>query len=486
MSKDKKNSSSHVDWETPSDEQQTFGSQSPYAFTASIPDSNVHQPSPIAPQVPYQIPTDAPPMYSKDPFPGPPALISPTVPSAPPGPTSVGRHPQQFTPTPDPPRSNLPYDEIEAGHQQPQYRQPLLNQSLGGTIEPANYGATYNNPYPNSNISASNDSPAKESLTDVQLFTATPDFALRVEAIDDIVGNVLVKESSSTRDKDIRVQIVLRASSTEFLNQLQSTIVHGGRRETGYVRVGIRDSKNEEVKKRIIHGNCARADIEIAYPRAYQGTGKLALRGISGKFIMKMDPYSRVVPLAGEGSFYNSSSSGSIISTAPTPSFKEIMLELTNGDIRLEGIEVLDNFYAVTTNGHISGDLKTSGSLVAKVVNGEVNLAIDSDPTTPPAIPTPGTKKLTVDISTVNGHIDLNLIRRFLGRFSISSSFGRTSIEQLNNESNKDRIGYESKNGSKMNGWISESGQEPQTSSPHLNLNSDHGNIKIRVNTQKK
>ncbi|KAF9160064.1 hypothetical protein BGX20_002684, partial [Mortierella sp. AD010] len=142
MSSDKK----RLDWASPADEQDTFGSQSPYAAPSApylaTPYNNNTQPlPPTAPpesSIPFAIPVDAPPMYTKDPVSKPPAPQTGRPPQELP-PSSILHLPQQpyqyqppqpqpqYQPPPHPPQGNVTYLPPQ-GSPPPLQRQPQGDQ----------------------------------------------------------------------------------------------------------------------------------------------------------------------------------------------------------------------------------------------------------------------------------------------------------------------------------------------------------------------
>ncbi|KAF9147596.1 hypothetical protein BGX20_006609, partial [Mortierella sp. AD010] len=302
-----------------------------------------------------------------------------------------------------------------------------------------------------------------------QLIPASQDLALKFQALDGITGNILVKESESNTDTNIRIHTLMRASSSKLLDQLEQSLFLDSK-ASARVSVHINDRNDKETKRRLTHENCARADVEIIYPRGHPRTGKLHLSAVNGQFNIMM---GNITPITG-----NSSSSSS--NAGALTIFEELRMGLMNGEVNLGGVTVSTKVLVEVTNGHILGHINSAGTVVAQIINGPVDLAIDSEPKRNDW----DANNLYVAINTVNGRIGLNLLRRFLGHFSMSTTLGNpATIRHLNPTT--DNIKYISRSSSATKGWISEDSEEPGTSS-RLDLGTVNGNILVEVDTFKK
>ncbi|KAG0022427.1 hypothetical protein BGZ80_000266 [Entomortierella chlamydospora] len=306
-----------------------------------------------------------------------------------------------------------------------------------------------------------------------QLIPASQDLALKFQALDGITGNILVKESESNTDTNIRIHTLMRASSSKLLDQLEQSLFLDSK-TSARVSVHINDRNDKETKRRLTHENCARADVEIIYPRGRPGTGKLHLSAVNGQFNIMMGNFTSITSSSSSGSSSSSSSAGALTI------FEELRMGLMNGEVNLGGVTVSTKLLVEVTNGHILGHINSAGTVVAQIINGPVDLAIDSEPKRNDW----DANNLHVTINTVNGRIGLNLLRRFLGHFAMSTTLGNpATIRHLNPTT--DNIKYISRSSSATKGWISKDSEEPGTSS-RLDLGTVNGNILVEVDTFKK
>ncbi|KAG0307915.1 hypothetical protein BGZ98_009481 [Dissophora globulifera] len=534
MSSDKKNLSL-VDWASPSDEQLTFGSQSPYASSGSVhpvapydlgAGSDAAGLSPTAPSAPEEsllIPADAPPMYTKD-----PSLPTQELPTPQ---QRAPQAPQQQRPVPvsqpvqqaRSPHQALP-QELQQGQpyspqQQyyPQSHQPLLQQQQHPTYHPGvgvpvNYGATPSLPYEGNVVPRGPDAgfsnPASDpqrlgqrrrkkkscsscscccwtllffilacwflksqihiggrtcwvdpdtanTRKDFKQISPSSDLALKLDVLDGISGNVVVKESESWSDLYVRVNVVMQATSSELLRGLELSLV--GEAPKVNAKVHISDTYDSETKKRLMREHCARADVEIVYPRALPGTGKLQVSVVNGGVTMNI---------------------GRRYGTPAT--FDEVQVSLTNGDVNFDNLIVEKLFEANVGNGHAMGLIRTRGKVVVIVMNGPVHMELDSEHVKDDW--KVGGKDLDIDITSVNGRVNLELYRRFVGHFDVTNGNGQKTIN-LASDSKNDTIVYTARSAKQLKGWISADGTEPQGSLPRLNLVTVNGPISLDVGT---
>ncbi|KAF9431499.1 hypothetical protein BGZ76_000231 [Entomortierella beljakovae] len=519
MSYDKKKS----DWATLSDEQNTFGNQSPFANTSSAPYHDINQPiipsapgasgAPSAPGAPFAIPDDAPPMYTKDaPLDSP---IQNEVYSPRGMPTPSPRNPQQNSqPQLEPvnqlaPQSSIPQSP-QPQNQQHQYQpptQPPPPQSGPPAVPvqlpshnpqqypqqyypaPVNYGAAPNNgyyPVPRHHDSSSDSdhddarplrrrivfgdegchiTEDSEWFKTVERVVPSNDLSLKFEALDSLTGNIVVKEADTLDEKDIQIRTLFRASSREILSRLQqSKSVNGD----GSVRVWahINDKIDRDEKKRLMKKGCALAEVQIVYPRDQSVSGKLQLSVANGGiYVMSRPPPTKL------DSNMNVAK-GNSTHRANTVTFEELKIGLSNGPVTLEYVVILNKLSVSVANGYILGSIDTPGKVSTEIINGSIDLVIDTSSKNYGWDP----NKLQVNAGSVNGRIYVSL-NRFLGYFSLSSAIGSKNLIKT---TTRDVVRYTADTGYSKQGWISEDGQEPINMS-QMNLTSVNGIISAVV-----
>ncbi|KAG0358604.1 hypothetical protein BGZ54_010355 [Gamsiella multidivaricata] len=288
------------------------------------------------------------------------------------------------------------------------------------------------------------------SRIDTQFVSAAPDLSLKLDIVDNI-------ESDDATDESIRIRVVLRAASTELLRELTQTLTRDGAQSV-FSRIHLRDSNDKETKKRLMrHNSCALANVEITYPRARPGTGKLDVKVADGELVMSMDP-------------------NSIEAT-----FEEVHFAVSNGGVNVETAVVSKGFFAKVANGRIRAvNLRSAGRIEAETLNGRVEMTVDTKPLHKDWDP----ENLMILLTTLNGDIDLNLVQRFWGHFELVTQFGKKSIRLPDNST--DIIKYTTPKRDEIQGWVSADGTEPRNVVPRFDLSTVNGAIDVRFESQKK
>ncbi|KAF9177273.1 hypothetical protein BGZ51_008934 [Haplosporangium sp. Z 767] len=284
---------------------------------------------------------------------------------------------------------------------------------------------------------------------------ASLDLALTFETLDGIVGDIVVKESESTEIQDVSIRIIMRATSDDILNQMEGSI----HRDKHNIRswVHLKDSNSKEQKKKLLSGNCARADVEIVYPRVKPGTKALTVRTTVGDITVRMDP------------------------KRSEPVFESIAMEIVSGVIDFNHVTVSKKTSLKVINGQIRGSLRTAGALSVETVNAPVDLAVDTTPLTPDWNPV---DNFQVGIDIINGPATLNLVKSFYGKFSLGSSVGRPTITLPYNT--KDVVKYDTNEWNELKGWISKGGTEDALGHAQVGIHTVNGAIRLSIQDQNK
>ncbi|KAK3814999.1 MAG: hypothetical protein J3Q66DRAFT_370352 [Benniella sp.] len=292
-----------------------------------------------------------------------------------------------------------------------------------------------------------------------QTVPATPDLSLKLEVLDSIYGNILIKESDTQDMSEVQINIKMRATSAQLLEQLEQSLSRLDAPFNGYrSTIHIHDRNDKEKKKRLLRRNCARADVEIMYPRPSPGTGRLEVSVANGELALKMSPPRKT------GHAWDM-----------LTSFEEVRLKLLNGGINFENLVVSRALHVEVANGHIRGNVHSAGTIAAQTMNGQIQLGIDTNPLRADWSPS----NLMVNAETLNGEIELNMIQRFIGHFRLSTTMGSTSIHQISQ--NKDVLKYSRQSSKARAGWISADGSEPQNVTPRIELETINGAITLNV-----
>ncbi|KAF9568838.1 hypothetical protein EC968_002859 [Mortierella alpina] len=417
---------------------------------------------------------DAPPVYTSKapsaPASNPQGQLS-HLPFAPP------EHQQQPVP-----QGHLPYHPYPSAlpqqpHQQPyqqthHQRNPQVYPSSG----PIDYGAThnqrpYNNGYyplpgepvnnPETVFSGGHCSEPGEYLlrSEMQTLPAHSNLTYKVEVAEEIYGSVLVKESESWEVSDIRVYIVLKATSHELLQEIEPHLDIDRMHLQAKSIIRINEKIDKGTKKRLLREHCAKTEIKVEYPRTLSGTKRLHVEMVSGDVAVRMHP-KRVNTL-----------------------FEELELGVANGEAHVENAVVSASTQLKVINGHIYGSLRTAGVVEMAIANGPIDIAID---TTPLSKGWDADENFSLKGNTLNGPITVNLAQPVYGDFVLKTGVGRPAIN-LSPDSTA-RINYTSQRWNELQGEVIRGGGGGSQShnSSKISLETVNGGIRLNIQDKKK
>ncbi|KAG0247542.1 hypothetical protein BG011_001322 [Mortierella polycephala] len=279
---------------------------------------------------------------------------------------------------------------------------------------------------------------------------ASPDLVLAFETLDGIVGDMVVKESESMDNQNVHIRIVMSATSDTILNQMEGGIHEDELNIRSWVH--LKDSNSNEQKRKLLFGNCARADVEIIYPRVRPGTKSLKVKTTVGDLSVRMDP------------------------KRSEPIFESIAMEVVSGVIDFKHVIVSKKTSLKVINGQIRGSLRTAGTLSTETVNAPVDLAVDTTPLAPDWNPL---DDFQADISTINGPATLKLANPFYGKFSLGASVGRPTITLPYNT--KDVVKYDTNKWNELEGWISKDGTKNALGHAQVDIQTVNGVIRLGI-----
>ncbi|KAF9937035.1 hypothetical protein BGZ67_001700 [Mortierella alpina] len=512
---DKKRVPSDSEWAGLSDEQATFGSQSPFASSASTPFLPAADPG-VAEMNPHMMPVDAPPMYTSK---APSAPVSNPqgqqthLPFAPP--EQQQQHASQVhTPYHHYP-SALPQQPQQQPYQQTHnQRSPQVYPSSG----PINYGATHNQrpnnngyyPLPGAPVDEFTDTeraalarkPIRRkkkkssccscccitlllivvlcwyikgllvfpgghcsepgeylSRSETRTLPALSNLTYKVEVAEEIYGSVVVKESESWEISDIRIHIVLKATSYKLLKEIEQYLDFDQTHMQAKSMVRINEKVDKDTKKRLLRDNCVKTEIKVEYPRAISGTKRLHVAVVSGDVAVRMHP-SRVSTI-----------------------FEELELEVANGEAHVENAVVSASTQLKVINGHIYGSLRTAGVVEMAIANGPIDLAID---TTRLSKGWNADENFSLKGNTLNGPITVNLAEPIYGSFFLKTGVGKPAINLATGSTA--RINYTSQKWNELQGEIARGGSGGSYSHvlSKISLETVNGGIRLNIQDQKK
>ncbi|KAF9953171.1 hypothetical protein BGZ72_005622 [Mortierella alpina] len=489
---DKKRVPLESEWAGPSDEQATFGSQSPFASSASAPLLPAANPD-AAEMDPRMNPVDAPPMYtSKAPsVPAPNLQGQQThLPFAPP---EHQQQPVSQVPTPyHPYPSALPPQTQQQPYQQAyNQRNPQVYPSSG----PVNYGATNNQRpntsgyYPLPGESVDNFTDAERaalarkllcwyikglfvfsgghcsepgeylSRSETRTLPAFSNLTYKVEVAEEIYGSVLVKESENWEISDVRIHILLKATSYELLQEIEQYLDFDQTQMQAKSMVRINENIDKGTKKRLLRDNCVKTEIKVEYPRAISGTKRLHIEVVSGDVAVRMHP-NRVNTV-----------------------FEELELAVANGEAHVENTVVSTNTRLKVINGHIYGSLRTAGIVEMAIANGPIDLAID---TTRLKDDWNADENFSLKGNTLNGPITVSLSEPVYGNFVLKTGVGKPAINL--SENSTARINYTSQKWNELQGEITRGGSGGSNSHvlTKISLETMNGGIRLNIQDKKK
>ncbi|KAF9383803.1 hypothetical protein CPC16_008753 [Podila verticillata] len=271
------------------------------------------------------------------------------------------------------------------------------------------------------------------------------------QEIDPYVGNIVIREAADWDIPDcVLVHRTWRTSSAKLSDAITDYISLDELKLTAELRIELNFNSTEE-RKQALRGNCARVDVEIVYPREMPGTGRLKVQVTNGDIQAVFDKVPGISP----------------------PTFETLILETTNGEIQLENVQVIGNTKLGAANGHVYGSLTTVGAVEASLLNGPIDLAINTGIL--PGVEKWNPEELDVDLETLNGPVTLEIHPSFQGHFEIVAAVGRTSI------TSSDKIHYKTSTSNKQIGWVSADGTEPTGRLPRMRLATVNGNIRAKI-----
>ncbi|KAG0039557.1 hypothetical protein BGZ82_007665 [Podila clonocystis] len=291
-----------------------------------------------------------------------------------------------------------------------------------------------------------------ESESAGMVFPANKTLDFYYEIRDGIVGNIVVREATDWDDEPNRVKVhrTWRASSTQ-LSDAMSDFVRLDEANSQVIAGLHLDFNSTKEKEEALKNNCVRADVEIVYPLGLPGTGRLKIEVTNGDIHVMFDKILKDQP----------------------PTFDTLILTTANGEIQLDNVLVISNTTLLSANGHVYGSLRTAGAVEAKVLNGPIDIAIDTGII--PGQTAWNPRKLDVKLDTLNGPVTLDVLPLFQGHFEMGAVVGRASITA------SDRIQYKKNTSNQVIGWVSVDGKEPLSKLPRIHLSSLNGNVKAKI-----
>ncbi|KAF9389957.1 hypothetical protein CPB97_010240 [Podila verticillata] len=459
---------------SPSDEQELFGNQAPFASVGTSHPPTV--PGPSHPQQHFNsdhIPQDAPPMYTEQPH------VYPEQPVA--QPASPSGYAPLLSPQPQPYYSGQPsYGAIPPN---PQYTpnhqgyRPIRQQGNDDSSSEDEHDRQAHRKHRRKKRKSKCRKCCCWTIILILLFTWFPSIAIfsndtcsidkahgkifeslsvkpsssldtRLEIDENILGEVVVMQSPDWMQSDVQTRLRLQGSSKRVVDAVDIGIDNNKTTHTASISVYLKAGSPSE-SRQILKGECLKAYVEIIYPRSVPGTGSLDITTTAGTITVKLDK--------------------------PEATFRSIALSSTLGDITLDGVHVQKRTSVRAVKGNVSGMIKTTGEVDIEVEKGTINLSVDDAPNIH------GWDRSTLDVklSTVHGTVDLKQVRRFQGHFLLTTRVG--NLEFRPSSRYEDLVHRTSNSGRQIAGWISKNGKEPVSLLPRIELKTVAGNLKATI-----
>ncbi|CAO3567873.1 unnamed protein product [Mortierella alpina] len=298
------------------------------------------------------------------------------------------------------------------------------------------------------------------SRSETRALPASSNLTYKVQVAEEIYGSVLVKESESWEIPDIRVHIVLKATSYELLQEVEQYLDFDPTHTEAKSMVQINEKINKSTKKRLLRDNCVKTEIKVEYPRALSGTKRLHVAVVSGDAAVRMHP-NRVNTI-----------------------FEELELEVVNGEAHVENAVVSASTQLKVLNGNIYGSLRTAGVVEMAIANGPIDLAID---TTRLSEGWNADENFSLKGNTLNGPITVSLAEPVYGNFVLKTSVGRPAINL--SAGSTANIKYTSQKWNELQGEIVRGGSRGSYNralSSKISLETVNGGIKLNIQDKKK
>ncbi|KAF9959787.1 hypothetical protein BGZ70_008754 [Mortierella alpina] len=298
------------------------------------------------------------------------------------------------------------------------------------------------------------------SRSETRTLPAFSNLTYKVQVAEEIYGSVLAKESESWEISDIRVHIVLKATSYQLLQEIEQYLDFDQTHMEAKSMVRISDNIDKSTKKRLLRDNCVKTEIKVEYPRAISGTKRLHVEMVSGDAAVRMHP-NRVNTI-----------------------FEELELEVVNGEAHVENAVVSARTQLKVINGHIYGSLRTAGAVEVAIANGPIDLAID---TTRLSEGWNADENFSLKGNTLNGPITVSLAEPVYGNFVLKTSVGRPAINL--SAGSAASIKYTSQRWNELQGEIIRGGSRGSYSrdlSSKISLETVNGGIRLNIQDKKK
>ncbi|KAG0238552.1 hypothetical protein BGW42_004314 [Actinomortierella wolfii] len=457
-------------------EQETFGSQQPYAQPALPPYAPPQYDTvvPTAPVSHYQNDVPWPSESENAPF------LRPQQPYAPYHPEQQQQQPrggQQSPYHPEHPYSQQPYF-----HQQyPNYGAIPAADTSAGPSYPVNHPVgqrieDHHNDLQNKILMClpgkfilfpdyvercSGDHTPLETFA--HNFAPAGDSSLKVHIKSSITTIVKVVEASTASQNFINIKYDIYASDPQLARTIRKRVEQ---HSSGSHQSSILNGEDIKFPRNC----CANVDVEISYPQQMFKSKKLEIDLTNGNI------------------HYNVSEAYLTLD--------DLVLSSTNGGIFVDAaVERRASFGLL--NGSLRGNLMAGGSVRAKAVNGAIDLVIASH--------TP--ENLDVKLETVNGRVKAALKQTFEGHFELAAVNGRVQFLLPSSPNEEGSVDMEEYNGrgqmwprpppvddpsgyhvewkeqrsNVKSGWASKSGVEPAGELPRVHLNAISGAITLRL-----
>ncbi|KAF8925413.1 hypothetical protein EDD21DRAFT_439816 [Dissophora ornata] len=276
----------------------------------------------------------------------------------------------------------------------------------------------------------------------------SPHLNLSLELLDGIMGSVVVRETRSLSQKDIRVRFLRRSTLPKNLERMKITLKVNDDNSTAAFRVFL-DPDNSEKGQMFAQKQCIMADAEIIYPRPTTEIKQLSVSTSDGNISVQFQDSLAVID------------------------FLDLMT--IDGSIIINEATVRRQADIKAVNGEVRGLLNTLEVVRVATRYGEIDLTVDTAPGPHGYLP----GNLNVSLTSEKSPINLALTQRYQGYFSLHSGFKTPTF--IPSTAYPDITWHTSNSKGKLKGWITDDGSKPLGSLPKISVKALAGPVAVII-----
>ncbi|KAF9277787.1 hypothetical protein BGZ68_008996 [Mortierella alpina] len=260
--------------------------------------------------------------------------------------------------------------------------------------------------------------------------------------LDYIPGNVVIRENDDLEEEDVLLRFHKRSTSTKVLDDLYvkvESIPSSFHRAFPLFR-----TEDVDEKQKLLRGHCTKIDVELIYPRGVPYPQLLTVNGVLGNVHIQL--------------------------ASPMAIFDRMRLDVTVGNIFIEGLSIKEEASFSVGTGKLQGSMRAIGEVNLETALGDMDVEIHPSL----AFQDSGSENLNVTLNNREGSIKLVMAQRYQGHFSLYSGNKQHAMFP-GSSAYPDMIKYSAHSKHRLEGWITEDGKKPTTALPRLAVSAAAG-----------